>query len=57
MSKWLVAVAVGLACYACTGDVEVHGVPKTIKVIWPDCEPGQRTLCTPVDAGGEDSGQ
>ncbi len=57
MSKWLVAVAVGLACYACTGDVDVHGVPKTIKVIWPDCEPGQRTLCTPVDAGGEDSGQ
>ena len=58
MSKWLVAVAVGLACYSCTGEVEVTGVPKTIKVIWPDCEPGQRTLCTPPkDAGVVEAGQ
>lgn len=48
MIRWLV---LALAMVGCTGDVDVHGVPKTIKIVWPDCEPGEHMFCTKVDAG------
>ncbi len=51
MASWL---------WACRGDVDVHGVPQSIKLVWPPCEDGQVFLCTKQEAGadaGSEGGQ
>ena len=47
----IIALNVAVAVQACSGDVEVHGVPKKIELEAPFCTP------PPADAGAQEAGQ